>query len=159
MLLLQLAGGRNAGQTSQEQEIGFAATAEGGRLGRLQRAAGQLEGLQGLPPLHQQQQPAHLAGGGNLQGRLQAGVRVGQARQLRFVGGAPIGVGEQVGAGPQQLRPRLQGFVCKSPVGQTVQAGLQGAQDPLGIGGRRHAQQAEVVDRQVQSDDEAWPRL
>lgn len=113
----------------------------------------------GAGPLHQQHQPAHLPGRGNLQGRLQGAVGVGQARQFRLVGSAPIGIGEQVGAGPKQLRTRLQGFGAEPSVGQTVQARLQGAQDPLGIGGRRHTQQAEMIDRQVQSDGDAGARL
>ena len=51
-LVAVIPGGALAGQSSQQGQIGFAAAAQGGGLGRLQSAGGAVEGFLGLAGLH-----------------------------------------------------------------------------------------------------------
>ncbi len=156
---MQLGRSGQASQARQQGEVGFAAAPEGRGLGGLEGLAGQLEALLGLARLQQQQQAAHLLGGGHVQGWHHALAAGGQGGEVGFVGGPAAAVGEQIGGTAQQLFPGLKGVVGEALVGGPVDAELQGVQHGLGIGGGAYAEQPEMIDRQFQAGPIAGARL
>ena len=151
MALLAVVRGGGQGCLSRQQgEVGFASAPQGRGLGGMEGAGGQGEGIKGLTCLQEQQQTGHLPAGGDLQGRDQLFLGRGQGGEVRFVGGPPFAVAEQIGAGPQQISPGLQGVHGVALVRRPIQPQLQGAKHGLGIGRRAHAEQPEMVKRQVQ---------
>ena len=158
-MLLEFGAGAQAGQPCQQGEVGLAAAAEGGRLGGLETAAGDLEGLLGLVGFEQQQQPPHLLAAGDLQGGNHMGPGARKGRQIGLIGGATRAVAQEVGAGAQQLGTGLENLGREALFWRAIQPQLQGAEHGLGVAGRADPQQSEVIDRQVQRVWVAGDRL
>ena len=157
--LLAVLGRLPAGQTRHQGEVGFTAAAEGGGLGGLETAAGQLEGLGSEACFPEEDQTADFTGGRNHQGRDRARVPLGDGRQFGLVALTTAAVGQEVGTLAKQLRPGFERLRRESIFRRSIEALLEGAENALGVDGRTDAQEAKVVDRQFQPKPLSAARL